>query len=402
MVFGGMMLTRSEAAELLRGHRSPAAAALGLRLTMRYLGDRLRGRRGTRLVLGNALVAHLLHAALHNGVEVRRQTRTVRLIEDQGRISGVEIEAPQGRSIVRARRGVVLAGGGFPASEELRRQELPKPTPRYTPASSGATGETLTLAQAVGAALGPSGLDNALWFPSSTMTRPDGSTAVWPHIVLDRAKPGSVVVDTRGNRFVNEAVSYHEFVRAMYRAQAVPCWMICDRAFIRRYGLGLIRPHTPSLRRFIKAGYLVEAPDAARLGARLGLPASSLERTLARFNTFARSGMDEEFHRGETIYERANGDPSRPDNPCLGEIGPGPLYAVRLEATPLGTSRGLLTDTNARVLRSDGTAIPGLFACGNDMHSIFGGEYPGAGAQLGQGMTFGWLAARAAAGLPEV
>ncbi|MBP0484732.1 FAD-dependent oxidoreductase [Sagittula salina] len=388
-VLGGMMVTRPEAAALLRADRDAGAAAI--RLGLRHARDRLRHARGTRLVLGNALVARLLHACLVHGVDIRTGVVASRIAPGVVHLPGESIRA----------KAIILAGGGFPASEAKRAEHLPDPTPRITPAAPGARGTTLDLGLAAGAQLGPSGLDNALWFPCSTMVRPDRSTAIWPHIVLDRAKPGSLCVGRDGRRFVNEAVSYHEFVRAMYRHRdtALPCWLIADRAFVRRYGLGLIRPRTPSLRRYIRAGYLTAARDLPTLARALGMPATALCHTIERFNGFCTPGIDEDFGRGETLYDRANGDPGHGPNPCLGRLGDGPYYAVRMEPAPLGTSRGLATDARARVLDAEGAPIDGLYACGNDMHSAFGGEYPGAGAQLGQAMTFGWLAARHAAGI---
>lgn len=400
-ILGGMMVTRAEAAQLLRADRSLSGAMLGLRLVARHAADRVRHRRGTRLVMGNALVARLLRACLDLGVRIVTDAETTAINVAQGRAVGVAFRHDGAERTITATRGVVLAGGGFPSSADWRARELPVPVAEHTPAAPGAVGRTLELGLAAGAVLGPAGLDNALWFPSSTMPRGDGTLAVWPHILLDRAKPGSLVVDRTGKRFVNEAVSYHEFVRAMYRANragaSVPCWMICDRTFIRRYGFGLIRPRTPSLRRYIENGYLTKAPDIRALARALDMPEEALSETVARFNGFAQSGQDKDFHRGETLYERANGDADQGPNPCLGTVGHGPLYAVRLEPTPLGTSRGLLADPNARVLNASGKAIPGLYVCGNDMQSAFGGEYPGAGAQLGQAMCFAWLAARHAA-----
>jgi succinate dehydrogenase/fumarate reductase flavoprotein subunit len=338
-------------------------------------------------------------------VTVRRQAVTKKLQRSSGRVEGIDI-GDGARSIsIAARIGVVLAGGGFPSSASWRERELPSPTAQYTPAAPGCVGRTIELGMEVGGMLGPSGMDNALWFPSSVAKRPDGSLSVYPHIVLDRAKPGSIIVDRTGRRFANEAVSYHEFVRAMYRAnqtsQSIPAWMICDRDFIKHYGLGQIRPRTPSLRRHIENGYLIEAADAEALAERIDAPPKALRATIERFNGFAASGVDKDFHRGESIYDRASGDQDHRPNPCLGPIGAGPLYAVELHPTPLGTSRGLAADEHARVLDDDGRPIDGLYVCGNDMQSAFGGEYPGAGGQLGQAMTFAWIAAGHAAGRPR-
>jgi succinate dehydrogenase/fumarate reductase flavoprotein subunit len=401
MLLGGMMITRGEAFELTRADRSPRAAWLGAGLAGRYLRDRLQYLRGTRLVLGNALLARLFKAVLERGVPVLTEAQTEQLVRSKGRIVGIEIRH-EGRAVaIEAQRGVILAGGGFPASATWRARHLPEPVPQYTPASPGCDGSTLSLAIDAGAALGPAGLDNGLWFPSSVVKRGDGSTAVYPHIVLDRAKPGLIAVNAAGERFVNEAVSYHEFVRAMYRthalSSAIPTWLICDRAFIRHYGLGMIRPRSISLRKHIASGYLTAAATLDDLARRLGLPPAALAATVRRFNGFARGGVDEDFGKGASLYDRSNGDPLVGPNPCLAPIVRPPFYAVAVWPTPLGTSRGLSADVHARVLDEVGEAIPGLYVCGNDMQSAFGGEYPGAGAQLSQGMTFAWIAARHAA-----
>ncbi len=405
MLFGGMMVTRGEARQLLNADRSPAALGLGLRLVARYLLDRLGHGRGTRLVLGNALVARLVKALRDRGGMLLTAAHCKRLIVFGGRVCGAEIAVDGESLVVRAHLGVVLAGGGFPASATLRARHLPAPVAEYTAAFPGCDGSTLELAQAVGGALGPDGLDNALWFPSSVARRADGSTAVYPHIVLDRAKPGLIAVNQAGRRFVNEAVSYHEFVRAMYRAQpespAIPAWLICDHDFVRRYGLGLIRPRTQNLERYVKSGYLHRAQSIAELASQIGVPGEALEATVARHNAFAAQGIDTDFGKGGSIYDRSNGDPAVTPNPCLGPIVRPPFCAVAVLPTPLGTSRGLAADVHARVLNTEGAPIRGLYVCGNDMQSAFGGEYPGAGGQLGQAMTFGWIAARHAAGLTD-
>ncbi len=399
MLFGKMMVTRAEAQQLLRADRSIRSALLGARLLGRYIRDRLFWKRGTRLVLGNALVARLLDAAVQHGVVIATNTATSALLREGDRITGVKLSG-QNRTI-RAKKGVVLSGGGFPASAQWRDRELPAPVAQYSPAAAGCVGQTITLGMDAGAVLGPSGIDNALWFPSSVQKRPDGSMAVYPHIVLDRAKPGSIIVNQAGHRFVNEAVSYHEFVRGMYRtnqqAPTIPAWMICDRAFIAKYGLGLIRPRTPFLGKYVRSGYLIKAETIDELAVKLDVPSENLSQTIERFNGFASLGRDEDFHRGETIYDRGNGDPDHGPNPCLGTIEHGPFFAVKLYPTPLGTSRGLVANADAQVLEAAGEPIAGLYVCGNDMQSVFGGEYPGAGAQLGQAMTFGWIAGRHAA-----
>jgi succinate dehydrogenase/fumarate reductase flavoprotein subunit len=228
--------------------------------------------------------------------------------------------------------------------------------------------------------------------------RRDGSTAVYPHIVLDRGKPGLVAVGASGRRFTDEAASYHEFTRAMYRTGNVPAWLVCDRRFVWKYGLGMIRPMTPSLRRHIDAGYLKTAPSLDALARTLELPAEALAETVRRHNAFAATGIDTDFGKGGNLYDRANGDPAHGPNPCLGPIERAPFCAVRVEPTPLGTSLGLRTNEAGQVCDAAGSPIDGLYAVGNDMHSPLGGEYPGAGAQLGTGMTFGYLAAMHAVG----
>jgi succinate dehydrogenase/fumarate reductase flavoprotein subunit len=245
----------------------------------------------------------------------------------------------------------------------------------------------------------------------------DGSTAVYPHIVLDRSKPGLIAVNKQGMRFTNEAVSYHEFGQNMHRSNlissTIPAALICDSTFIWRYGLGMIRPMTPNLTKYIKNGYLITETTIENLAAKLGMDAVTLRNTVAAYNNYAATGIDVEFHKGENIYDRSNGDPKHLPNPCIAALEKAPYFAVRIYPTPLGTSLGLAANENAQVMSTEGVAIKGLYTCGNDMNSIMGGHYPGPGAQLGPGMTFGYIAAqhasqrnlsahRAAKSLPEI
>lgn len=397
-LFGGMMITRSEAATLLRGPASTDALALAIRLLLRHARDRLKYARGTRLVLGNALAARLYSSLLEAGVTLWREAAVQRLLcaAPQG-VTGIEVVHQGRRLSVGAAKGVILAGGGFPAGEAWRERYLPKPTPPFTAACPDSRGETIQLALDAGAAMGPGSADNALWFPSSAARRKDGSIAVYPHIVLDRAKPGLIAVNRKGQRFCNEAVSYHEFTRALYAAHAsspaIPAVLICDRRFLWKYGLGMIRPKTLRLAPYIQNGYLKTAASLRELAAGQDIDAEGLLETVTRHNHYAETGRDLDFHKGDSTYDQSNGDAEHQPNPCIGKIARAPFYAVEVYPTPLGTSHGLAIDAEARVLDPGGKPIPGLYACGNDIDSVFSGEYPGPGAQIGPAMTFGYVAA---------
>ena len=398
MLFGGMMVTRGEAARLLQVATPLRAFLLGARLVARFCADRLRYPRGTRLVLGNALAARLFHDLRRRDVPIWTCALTRRLVLDGGRVRGLIVETDRGERRVQVSGGVILAGGGFPASRAMRQQYLPQPVPEHTPACASCVGETIALAQEIGAAIGPPGDDNAFWFPSSITARADGSTVVYPHIALDRSKPGLVAVNSAGRRFVNEASSYHEFTRAMYRSHrsvaTIPAVLVCDRRFVWKYGLGMIRPWTLSLKAYIDKGYLHVGDTIEDLARDVGVDPRGLAETIEAANTSARTGVDAEFGKGGNIYDRCNGDATHAPNPCLGPIAARPFCAVKVFPTPLGTSLGVRTNTVGMVLDTAARPIRGLYACGNDMQSIMGGEYPGPGAQIGVAMTFGYLAAK--------
>jgi succinate dehydrogenase/fumarate reductase flavoprotein subunit len=207
-----------------------------------------------------------------------------------------------------------------------------------------------------------------------------------------------IAVNRRGRRFTNEARSYHEFVRAMFRGDndgpCVPAYLICDRRFLWRYGLGGVKPLSPSWREHVRSGYLVEARTLGALAGALGIDANALTASVARYNEGAREGIDREFGRGGDIYQRYLGDPDHRPNPCVAPIEHAPFYALAVYPGDLGTATGFSTDENARVLGAAGQPIGTLYACGNDMSSIMNGAYPGPGITLGPALTFGFLAAK--------
>lgn len=407
-LFGGTMMVRraevNQMLTLLEG--SPKATPLALTLGARWAKDRLRYRRGTRLAMGNALVANLFHQVLTRDGKVWFHATATELVrDDAGRVVGAVV-AYEGREVrVAARRGVVLAGGGFSSSPQWRTDYLPSPTPQYTRAGEGSTGDTLTLGQRAGGELSAPQDDNAFWFPSSIARRKDGSVAVFPHI-WDRSKPGIVAVNAKGRRFVDESVSYHRFVRAMYAENAVtpavPTWLIIDAHALNKYGLGMIRPKLPLpyLRKYLANGYLYAAPTIRELASKIGVDPDGLAETVAANNRHAVTGVDTEFGKGTSPFGLQYGDPKHQPNPSLGPIAKAPFYAMALVPTPLGTSLGLRTNAEAQVLNAEGEPVAGLYACGNDAASMSAAEYPGAGCQVGAGLTFGYLAGRHAAGKP--
>lgn len=402
-LFGGMMIDRTDIGHLLKLRTSwtslkHAAAILG-----RYGLDRLNGKRGTRLVMGNALIGGLLLTLKQHGGTVLLNASITGLQSGPDGVTGVVVEQAGTKRTIAAGLGVVLAAGGFNRHPQRRGAMLHTPTPALSPAAPGHTGAMQDLALKLGARFGEGSRDNAYWAPVSTRTRPDGTAAVFPHFVLDRSKPGTVCVDQTGRRFVNESTSYHLFSRAMFEANrtrpTIPCWIITDAEGLRRYGLGMVRMGTRDLRPFLADGYLVEGASIAELAGKLSIDPATLSETIARMNDHARSGVDPEFGRGTTDYHRVNGDASRGlPNPTLGPIATAPFYAVKLTPGDIGAATGLVIDENAQVLGEGDRPIGGLYACGNEAQSIMGGTYPGPGITIGPAITFAWCAIRHALG----
>jgi len=303
------------------------------------------------------------------------------------------------RVSIRSKGGVVMASGGFNRHPTRRTELLPGASETWCPAGPGHTGRAQELALKAGAQLGQGGLTHAFWAPVSIRKRDDGSTAAFPHFVMDRGKPGMISVDSQGQRYVNESTSYHLFGLAMQAHHSttpcIPTWLVCDAGALKRYGIGMIRPGGNGLAPFLADGYLKQGHTLQELAKQIEVPAEKLEATVARFNTLADQGVDTDFQRGTTDYQRANGDATWPGpNPCLGALKDGPFYAIALYPGDIGAATGLVANEHAQVLDGQGAVIPGLYACGNDMHSIMGGVYPAPGITIGPAITFGYLAAK--------
>jgi succinate dehydrogenase/fumarate reductase flavoprotein subunit len=350
-------------------------------------------------VIGNGMIAALLKAALDSGVQFRLGVQTQSFLTSaDGAVTGV-IAASANNGLVRfhASRGVILGTGGLSRRPDALTLRPDTRADHLSMAAPQSDGSTISLAERqLGAKVGGNLQSNFYWAPMSEQIEKDGRREVFPHIVTDRAKPGIIAVTAEGRRFVNEAHCYHRFVEAMRAQQQAGIYrfyLIADRKAIRAYGLGLVRPLLGLHGKFLESGYLIKAKSVAALAARLEIDPAALQATIEEFNRDARAGVDTRFQKGGDAYNRHMGDAAA-KNPCLAPLDTPPYYAVRIVTGDLGSAIGLMTDAHARVLRTDGMAIPGLFAVGTDMNSPVGGAYPGAGIVLGAGLTFGYIAAR--------
>lgn len=383
--------------------RSPKAAMHVASRLWRHLGDCLRYGRGQHLVNGNALVARLLRSALDRKVRMLTSSPAQRLMYSNGRVSGAVLHQREGELQVNARRGVVLACGGFPHDRQRIAQLIahaPDGSQHHSAAPAENSGDGLRLGETVGARVDANLPYAGAWAPTSLVARSDGSIGHFPHLI-DRAKPGFIAVRRDGRRFTNEADCYHDFMNALIAAtpvgEPVEAWLIADARARWRYGIGWAKPLPFSNRYYQRCGYLLRGNDAGDLASHCGIDANGLKTTLARFNRFAVRGEDPDFQRGNSAYNKAQGDPLQQPNPSLRALR-GHLYAVKLVAGSLGTFAGLHTDAEARVLDASNRPIAGLFAVGNDMNSVMAGHYPSGGITLGPGMTFGYLAGLALSG----
>lgn len=345
---------------------------------------------------GQALAAGLLAGLRSMNVPVWTSSPLTDLVVEDGRVVGVVVNHDGKDTTVRARAGVVLASGGFDRDAAMRRTYQSESIDgRWSLGAAADTGEVIQIAASHGADL--AFMDAAWWFP--VIPLPDGTTGP---MLAERSLPGQIIVNGHGRRFMDEAVNYMtagQLIIAKHTADDphIPAWIVFDQRYRNRYLFGgALFPRQPLPPSWYDAGIAKKGATVAALADALGMP--DLPTTVDRFNLLAAAGRDDDFGRGDSAYDRYYGDPRVSPNPCLGPIDSGPFYAVQVVPGDLGTCGGVRADAYARVLRPDGSVIPGLYATGNAAGNAFGRVYPGPGATVGQGLSFGYVAARHLAG----
>ena len=382
--------------------QNPRAFVYVARRMIRHLWDLFWHGRAMQLRNGSALVARLIRSAADLGVDFRVNSPVIRLLHQGDAVVGAVLQNGDQHIEVRAKNGVLLASGGFAHDAARRAAQFPANETHETLAVPTATGDGIRLGESLGAAQGNLASPGA-WCPVSVVHWRNGRRAAFPHII-ERGKPGIIAVLPNGQRFCNEGLGYHDFVTALLAATpaGVPpqAWLIASRRFQRRYGLGISRPFPVPLWPWVRRGYVQSGATPEALARACGIDPAGLRATIEEWNTHAAKGEDPLFHRGSTPYMRLQGDPAVTPNPCVAPIDSAPFLAVRVIPGSFGTFAGLKTDGSARVLR-DGQPITGLYAAGADMASVMGGHYPAGGINLGPALTFGYIAARHAAGYSE-
>lgn len=381
-----------------------AYAIIARQLIRYYLDIRARrvGPEDDRLTLGRGLVANLRGAMLKRDIPLYLDTPARELLYEDGRVVGLAAESGGKTIQIRARRGVLLAAGGFGQNTAMRQQYGQLPTGEsWSSASEGNTGDAITMAVELGAAL--EHMDAAWWTPSVQL--PDGSALALIH---GKALPGSMFVDQQGRRFTNEAAPYEDIVKDMWRHHdtgnaCIPTYMVFDGRFRHNYPAACLPPAKIQPDALIPEDYkhgqfLKKADSIEQLAQILGIDTEALLETTARHNEFARSGVDLDFGRGDSASDRYYSDHRVVPNPNLAPIENPPFYAMEIFPGDLGTKGGLKCDASARVLDHSGDVIEGLYVTGNCAGSVMGNSYPGAGSTIGPSMTFAYVAALHATG----
>lgn len=395
--FMGMQIGVNEVGLYVTAGRKLASAVYVAKCLVRRAVDQLRDGRTMRLALGNALIGGLSVAAFKHGARLWTSTPARRLVKQGDRVTGAIVDTPTGLVEVHARKGVMIATGGFP-HDSARRAELfpngataPEVWNMFPYAN---TGDGLRMAEHAGADFVTDTKSPVAFSPVMRLPNAEGALETMPAF-FNRGMPGVIAVTRDGRRFCNEGRSYHDFCINLLKVtptnEEPVAWLVFDHRVLRRYGMGPIYPAPMPYRQFLKNGFLKRGNTARELGEAAGINPETLADTITRYNADAANGVDTEFQRGTNAFDIANGDPEHGPNPCIGPLDKAPFYAIRVFAGCVGTFPGLKTNGQGRVLAKDGGTIPGLYAGGNDMLSITGGDYIAGGCTLGPGMTFGYI-----------
>ncbi|MCW2562299.1 MAG: succinate dehydrogenase/fumarate reductase flavoprotein subunit, partial [Mycobacterium sp.] len=327
-------------------NRSPRAFAVAMRVFARTWAARLRRR--DMLTNGASVIGQMLKSLIESRGEPPIWTNTAMddLIVEDGRVVGARVTRDGATLNIEARKGVLLAAGGFSRNADMRRRysgDQPNEA-KWSLSNTGDTGEVLLTAMRLGAKTDL--LDEAWWLPSVFVADPRARA-----LGQGRQRPGAIYVDGTGKRFCNESNSYVEVGKAMYANKAVPCWQICDDGYIGRYVSGANPFQKRSIpEEVIEEGAVLRADTIADLARQIDVPADALEHTFKRFNEFAAKVMDPVFGRGQSAYNICLGDPGYKPNAALGPLDRAPFYATRVFPADVGTCGGLVANEHAQVL----------------------------------------------------
>jgi 3-oxosteroid 1-dehydrogenase len=371
------------------------AKMAALKVVWKGITGKLTGKHW--VTAGAALQARMLQAAVREGVDLRTGAAVKEVLVEDGRCIGVVIEQDGKQSRIGARLGVLLNAGGFAHNQEMRDEHIPHTRKEWSHAAPGDTGDMHREMMRLGAWMAQMNefVGNQMALPP-TDNDPAGMQG-------QLAKPHAFLVDQSGVRYMNEGGSYMLFCQGQLERHktvpAVPSWMIMDSQFMRRYMLCETMPGSKKPQLWFDKGFLKQGATIAELAAACNLPAEALAATTEKFNTYARAGKDEEFGRGDSAYDRFLGDYTHGPNDTLGTVEEGPFFAVEIVPGDVGTYGGVVCDANARVMKPDGSVIEGLYATGTTTAGVMGRAYPGAGCSIGPSFTWGFVAAKHAAGL---
>ena len=394
--FGGFTITIPEAQKIISKARGwqwlIAKQAIAYKLDFRM---RKKTHRHRRLTGGNALVGRCLKSVLDRKIPIWRNSPMTSLVTKDGVVTGAVVSKDGAEMLVSAKRGVILAAGGFEHNEEMRKKHLPSPTETEWSAAPGTnTGDAHNAASDIGANL--TLMDGAWWGPSVRLPGADRASVLF----AERALPGVYIVNEKGERYLNEGASYDEVGRQL-QEYPLSSWIVFDARARQKYAIGPLYPASvfPDSKWHDAIKEVVFKTDTlAELAEKMNVDAKGLERTAERVTKFAETGVDEDFGKGGNAYDRHYGDQTVKPNPCLGPLAKAPFYAFQIRPGDIGTKGGVDVDVNAQALDKKGKPIAGLYATGNCSSSVMGHTYPGAGSTIGPAMTFGYVAARHAMG----